>query len=54
MVYLGDTSTDMQTANAAGMYAVGATWGFRTAEELTEHGAKVLIDHPRQLLDLLE
>ena len=31
-IYLGDSATDMQTANAAGMYAVGALWGFRTAE----------------------
>jgi len=51
--YLGDTNTDMQTANAAGMFAVGATWGFRPAEELTANGAKALVDRPRQLLALL-
>ncbi|MBN1553544.1 MAG: HAD family hydrolase [Phycisphaerae bacterium] len=52
-LYLGDTNTDMQTANAAGMYAIGATWGFRTPEELTKHGAKTLIDHPGKMIDLL-
>ena len=52
-LYLGDTDTDMQTANAAGMFAVGATWGFRPASELTENGAKELIDHPLDLLKLL-
>lgn len=52
-LYLGDTNTDMQTANAADMYAVGATWGFRTADELLQHGAKTLIDHPMDLLKLL-
>ncbi|MCD4824445.1 MAG: HAD family hydrolase [Phycisphaerae bacterium] len=52
-LYVGDTNTDMQTANAAGMYAVGVTWGFRSAEELTEHGAKTLIDHPSELQKLL-
>lgn len=52
-LYLGDTDTDMQTANAAGMYAVGATWGFRTADELRQHGAKTLIDHPSELIKLL-
>lgn len=51
-LYLGDTNTDMETANAAGMYAVGVTWGFRTSEELKEYGAKTLIDHPRELFDL--
>ena len=52
-LYLGDTNTDMQTANAAGMYAVGATWGFRPAGELADNGARVLIDHPTDLLKLL-
>jgi len=52
-LYLGDTNTDMQTANAAGMFAVGALWGFRTAEELRAAGAKVLIEKPTELLDLL-
>ncbi len=53
VLYLGDTNTDMQTATAAGMYAVGATWGFRTAEELLAHGAKTLVDHPAEVLALL-
>lgn len=53
-IYVGDTGIDMQTANAAGMYAVGAVWGFRTAEELKENGAKTLIENPLQLLDLLK
>lgn len=52
-LYVGDTNTDMQTANAAGMFAVGATWGFRTAAELLDNGAKALIHHPLELLELL-
>jgi len=52
-LYVGDTNTDMQTALAAGMFPVGATWGFRPAEELRANGAKVLIDRPTELLDLL-
>lgn len=51
--YVGDTNTDMRTANAAGMFAVGALWGFRTAEELLATGAKVLIEKPRDLLGVL-
>ncbi len=50
--YVGDTNTDMQTAIAAGMYPVGASWGFRQADELLANGAKAIIDHPVQLLDL--
>jgi len=52
-LYLGDTDTDMKTATAAGMYALGATWGFRPGEELQRSGAQVLIDKPTDLLDLL-
>ncbi len=52
-LYLGDTAIDMLTANAAGMYAVGALWGFREADELLAAGAKTLIQHPLDLLKLL-
>lgn len=49
-VYLGDTNTDMQTARAAKMFAVGALWGFRTAEELNRNGAEVLAADPLEIL----
>jgi phosphoglycolate phosphatase len=54
VLYLGDTDTDMQTAVAAGMFPVGALWGFRDAEELTANGARVLIERPLDLLRLLD
>jgi len=53
ILYLGDTNTDMQTANAAGMFAAGALWGFRTADELLGSGAKVLLEEPLDVLSLL-
>jgi len=53
-LYLGDTSTDMETAVAAGMFPVGALWGFREASELLEHGALALIERPAELLPLLD
>ena len=52
--FVGDAEPDMQTAVAAGMIAVGALWGFRSREELVHHGAQHLIEHPLQLLELLE
>ncbi len=52
-IFLGDTSVDMKTAAAAGMFAVGALWGFRTAEELLASGAAALVSSPRELLDWL-
>ena len=53
MIYLGDTAIDMQTAVSAGMFPVGALWGFRTREELEGNGAKALIQHPQELLNLI-
>lgn len=53
-LYLGDTKIDMITANRAGMYAVGASWGFRPREELIRAGAKSVINKPIELLDLLK
>ena len=40
--FVGDSDVDMLTANAAGMHAVGALWGFRTREELSAAGAEIL------------
>ena len=52
-LYLGDTGTDMKTARGAGMFPVGALWGFRTAEELKDTGAEVLVAHPSEVLQFL-
>jgi phosphoglycolate phosphatase len=52
-LYAGDSNTDMRTANAAGMFAVGVLWGFRPKEELIAAGAKALIERPSDLLKLL-
>lgn len=53
ILYVGDSGVDMQTANNAGMSAVGVTWGFRTEQELVETGAKFILHHPLDLLKIL-
>ena len=53
ILYVGDSGIDMQTANNAVIYAVGALWGFRTEEELISNGAKYLLHQPSDLLKLL-
>ena len=53
-LYVGDTNTDMQTARAARMFAIGALWGFRTADELKENGAQALLSVPIDLFPLLD
>jgi phosphoglycolate phosphatase len=51
-LYLGDTNTDMRTARAAGMHAVGVLWGFRDRDELVESGAEHIVARPEDVLAL--
>jgi phosphoglycolate phosphatase len=53
IAFVGDSAVDMQTANAAGMFAVGVLWGFRPRREIEEAGAKALISHPLELIALM-
>jgi phosphoglycolate phosphatase len=53
VLYVGDTATDMRTAQAAGMDSVGVLWGFRSGEELRQAGARWLIAEPDELLSIL-
>lgn len=50
VMYVGDTSTDMQTAkNFGAELTVGVLWGFRNKEELDENGADVTVADPLEL-----
>ncbi len=53
-LYVGDTSTDMQTAAAAGMPAVGVLWGFREEKELRDNGAQWIVNHPSEVVEIVE
>ena len=53
IAYVGDSAFDLLTARAAGMAPIGASWGFCGREELSQHGAHTVIDHPREVLTLI-
>ena len=53
-LYFGDSNTDMYTARNAGITPVGVTWGFRPRQELLDSGAEHLVDHPGEILTLIE
>lgn len=51
VAYLGDSSTDMETARNAGFLPIGVAWGFRPVRELMESGAEVVLHTPMELLE---
>lgn len=53
IAYLGDSSIDMQTAVAAGMFPIGALWGFRSREELLAHKAEAVIGRSEELIGII-
>ena len=53
ILFVGDSDIDMQTAINANMFPVGVSWGYRTEEELKASGAKLVINNPLELLEIL-
>lgn len=53
VVMVGDRRSDVAAGLAVGTRTVGVLWGYGSRAELESAGADVLLDHPRQLLDLL-
>ena len=51
---VGDTKTDMDAARNAEMSRIGCLYGFRSKEELLEHGAENLVADGFSLLRVLE
>ena len=54
VLYIGDTCTDMQTGKSAGVFTVGALWGFRERQELVENHADAIIEKPLELLQYID
>ncbi len=48
-VYVGDSEVDIETAAAAGVDCISCAWGFRTAEQLLQSGARVLVSDAEEL-----
>lgn len=53
VIYLGDTCVDMKTGRSAGVFTIGALWGFRDRQELEGNHADAIIEHPMELLEYL-
>jgi pyrophosphatase PpaX len=51
--YVGDSEFDMASARAAGVHAIGVTWGAATEEQLRGAGAEAIVTTRAELEDLL-
>ena len=54
IIFVGDSGIDMQTATNANMHSVGVVWGYRPEEELIATGAKHILNHPSDLIQILQ
>jgi phosphoglycolate phosphatase len=54
IIFVGDSGIDIQTAANANMLAVGVSWGYRPEEELFAEGAKYVLNHPLDLIQILQ
>lgn len=53
-LFVGDSVVDLKTAFSAGMHAVGVSWGFKGPKELVNNGCQSLINHPLEMISILE
>ena len=49
-IYIGDSDTDIQTAENAGIDHISVSWGFRTEEFLKARGAGKIVSSPEEIL----
>jgi len=53
-IVVGDSISDMTSAQELHVFAVGVTYGISTPEELTREGANCIISSPTDLIKLIE
>ncbi len=53
-LFVGDMKIDMMTAHDAGIDSIGVLWGFSEKEELVKHGARYIVESPKEIIRLVE
>ncbi len=52
--YIGDSEVDIETAKNANLKCISVNWGYKDTEFLKAHGAKIIISHPKEILNILK
>lgn len=50
-VYIGDSEVDIATAQNAELDSIIVDWGFRRPDFLREHGAKIIVSSPEEVIE---
>lgn len=53
VLYIGDSGVDMQTAQNAGLDAIGVTWGCRTRQELESYSPMAVVDSVEDIMQII-
>lgn len=53
-LFVGDSGVDIYTGRNSGNTPVGVLWGFRSEEELRNAGARYIVSHPSQIIDIID
>ena len=52
-LYVGDSEVDLLTSRNASLPCCSVSWGFRDRDFLIDAGATTIIDHPKELIELI-
>lgn len=53
-IFVGDSGVDLRTAENCAMDAILVSWGFCGREALQACGAKCIVDHPNEIIEMLK
>ncbi len=53
-IYIGDSEVDIMTAKNSKMDCISVTWGFKDREFLIENDAKMIVDSPDEIINILD
>ncbi len=54
VIYVGDETRDVEASKKANIKVVAVTWGFNSHEILSKENPNFLINHPRELLEVIK
>lgn len=52
-IFFGDSEVDIKTGDNAGVYCVSVLWGYRDRKFLSKNGAKLFINNPLDIVDMI-